>query len=117
MRTIRVLVCPEKGEPHMEKLPVRVSTFREAVGGYYETMQLSENPKVILVCNAGRVSEGKGKKQSLPDPRLFGLMAWGVVGDCFLCGARGENFADLPESMIPTLLRSARENYERQKEA
>ena len=34
-----------------------------------------------------------------------------IVGDCFLCGVDGEEFADLPDEWKDVLLKRAKEAY------
>lgn len=111
MKKIRVLLCPENGEPRMTKLEDRLPELQRAVGGYIEAVTLSTDPRVILICDEEGRIKGKEKNRNLPDPILFGLGSWNIVGDCFLCGAHGADFTDLPESMVSQLLRSARESY------
>lgn len=111
-KKIRVLMCPENGEPYLANMENTLKPMQEAVGGYIETVTLMTRPKVILVCNEEGLIKRLPSNRSLPDPQLFGLSEWNIVGDCFLCGTRGSTFADLPESLRTQLLRSAREAYE-----
>ena len=110
---IRVLMCPANGEPHLTNIPRTLRSMQEAVGGYIETVTLMTRPKVILVCNEEGLIKRLPLNRSLPDPQLFGMSVWNIVGDCFLCGTRGSSFTDLPESLRSQMLRSAKEAYEK----
>ena len=112
-KKIRVLMCPANGEPYLTNIPRTLRSMQEAVGGYIETVTVMTRPKVILVCNEEGLIERLPLNRSLPDPQLFGMPAWNIVGDCFLCGTRGSEFTDLPESLRSQLLRSAKEAYEK----
>lgn len=48
---------------------------------------------------------------SIPDLDEHGGWAPGIVGDCFLCGVDGEEFADLPDEWKDVLLKLAKEAY------
>lgn len=111
-KKIRVLMCPANGEPYLTNMENALKLMQEAVGGYIETVTLMTRPKVVLVCNEEGLIKRLPFNRSLPDPQLLGLSGWNIVGDCFLCGTRGSEFTDLPESLRTQLLRSAREAYE-----
>lgn len=102
----------------MVNLESSPKSLQKAVGGRIQVKIICGNPRVIAVTDLDGASKGKGKNRSLPDPQLFGRKEWNFIGDCVLCGSVfcsiGADFTDLPESMILTLLRSARENYESQ---
>ncbi len=110
-REIRVLMCPANGEPYLTNIQNELRPVQKAVGGYIEVVTISEKPKVILVCNEEGRLMGLPLNKSLPNPQLFGLEEWNIVGDCFFCGTRGSEFANLPESLRSQLLQSAQEAF------
>lgn len=82
------------------------------VGGYIETVTVLKNPQVILICDEEGLLKGRAVNPSIPDLDEHG--GWGmgfIVGDCFLCGVDGEEFADLPDKWKDVLLKRAKEAY------
>ncbi len=99
MSKIRVLMCPVDRAPYITNVENNLKNMQSVVGGYIEAVTLSRNPHVVLICNEeGRIN-GLPQNHSLPSPQLFGCTQteFDIQGDCFLCGADGEKFADLPE--------------------
>ena len=99
MSKIRVLMCPTDRAPYITNVENSLENMQRIVGGYIESVTLSHNPPVVLICNEeGRIN-GLPQNHSLPSPQIFGyaLAEFDIHGNCFLCGASGEEFADLPE--------------------
>jgi hypothetical protein len=115
MSKIRVLMCPADRPPYITNIENSLENMQSAVGGYIEAVTLSEDPKIVLVCDEeGRIKQ-KPLNQSTPHPSMFGQSGeWMmIVGDCFLCGVDGEEFADLPEEQKSQLLKSAKETWKK----
>lgn len=99
MSKIRVLMCPAERTPYVTNIENSLKNMRRVVGGYIEVVTLSQSPKVLLVCNEeGRIN-GLPLCRSTPNPETVGgsYVLLDIHGDCFICGAEGEEFADLPE--------------------
>ncbi len=117
MSKIRVLMCPAERAPYITNIENSPLNMRRVVGGHIEAVTLSRDPAVVLVCNEeGRIN-GLPLCRSTPSPKMIGsaLGNLGVRGDCFICGAEGEEFADLPEPRSQWL-RSAKEMWNAWKE-
>ena len=99
MSKIRVLMCPVDRPPYITNIENSLKNMQSAVGGYIEAVTLSNDPKVVLICDKEGFRKGKELNYSLPSPEMFGRSkgTWAIVGDCFLCGAKGAEFTDLPE--------------------
>ena len=114
MSKIRVLMCTVDRPPYITNIENSLENMQAVVGGYIEVVTLSEDPKIVLVCDEeGRIKQ-KPLNQSTPHPSMFGQNGeWMmIVGDCFLCGVDGEEFADLPEPRSQWL-KSAKETWKK----
>lgn len=112
MSKIRVLMCPADRAPYITNIENSLKNMQDAVGGYIEAVTLKYKPQIILICNEeGRIN-GLPLNKSTPHPEVFGIGGENlhICGDCFLCGAIGEEFADLPEP-YKDLLHSAKEQW------
>jgi hypothetical protein len=70
-------------------------SFQQAVGGYIECVTFAEN--AVVICNE------EGRLQNLPyNCTFFGM---DFVGPVLIVGTAGEDFASIPESSLPALLR------------
>ncbi len=99
MSKIRVLMCPAERAPYITNVENSLKNMQAIVGGYIEAVTLSTSPAVVLICNEeGRIN-GLPLCHSTPSPKMIGSTheRFDIHGDCFICGASGEEFADLPE--------------------
>ncbi len=112
MSKIRVLMCPADRAPYITNIENSLMNMRRVVGGHIEAVTLSRDPAVVLICNEGGQINGLPLCRSTPSPKMIGsaLGNLGIHGDCFICGAEGEEFADLPEPRSQWL-RSAKEMW------
>ncbi len=85
-KTIKVLFKPVGGPLQEKTIPNELAACQALVGGYIETVPLCED--LVLICNE------EGRILGLPRNPLGGR---DLYGDWFLCGTRGEEFADAPE--------------------
>lgn len=73
-----------------------LKAFQEAVGGYIETVTVATD--LVIICNK------EGRLQGLPwNCTVFGV---DFVGTIVVAGVKGEEFASLKASVVPTVLRS-----------
>lgn len=101
MSKIRILALPVDREPYITNIENSLRNMQNYVGGYIETETILQAPEVVLVCDEEGVLKGRAVNPSVPD----------IVGDCFLCGVAGEEFADLPDKWKSILLKLAKEAY------
>lgn len=101
MSKIRILALPVDREPYITNIENSLKNMQRFVGGYIETETILQAPEVVLVCDEEGVLKGRAVNPSVPD----------IVGDCFLCGVAGEDFADLPDKWKNILLKLAKEAY------
>ena len=73
-----------------------LKAFQEAVGGYIETVTVATD--LVIICNE------EGRLQGLPwNCTVFCV---DFVGTIVVAGVKGEEFASLKASVVPTVLRS-----------
>ena len=101
MSKIRILALPVDREPYITNIENSLKNMQRFVGGYIETETILQAPEVVLVCDEEGVLKGRAVNPSVPD----------IVGDCFLCGVAGEEFADLPDKWKSILLKLAKKAY------
>lgn len=79
------------GEPagHVEWVSNDLKSFQSKVLGPIETVTICRNPRVVMICN----EEGKLRGDLQPN-FFFGLDR--IYGDVVVCGAKGEEFDDVP---------------------
>ncbi len=95
MSKIRVLMCPAERAPYITNIENSLTNMRRVVGGHIEAVTLSLDPEIVLVCNEEGQINGLPLCRSVP--LVAGIDILDIRGDCFICGADGEEFADLPE--------------------
>ena len=108
---IKILACPVDREPYITNIENSLRNMQNYVGGYIETMTVLKNPQVILICDEEGLLKGRAWNPSIPDLGKYGGWMPEIVGDCFLCGVDGEEFADLPDKWKDVLLKRAKEAY------
>lgn len=113
---IKILACPVDREPYITNIENSLRDMQRFVGGYIETVTVLEAPKLILICDEEGLLNGKKPNPSIKNIRERGLWMPEIVGDCFFCGVRGEEFADLPDKWKAALLKLAKEAYRGHKE-
>lgn len=101
MSKIRILALPVDREPYITNIENSLRNMQRFVGGYIEAETILQAPEVVLVCDEEGVLKGRAVNPCVPD----------IVGDCFLCGVAGEEFADLPDKWKSILLKLAKEAY------
>lgn len=112
MSKIRILALPVDRGPYITNISNTLENMQRFVGGYIETVTVLNNPQVILICDEEGLLKGRAVNPSIPDLDEHG--GWGrgfIVGDCFLCGVDGEEFADLTDEWKDVLLKRAKEAY------
>lgn len=110
MSKIRILAIPVDREPYITNIENSLKNMQNYVGGYIETVTVLKNPQVILICDEEGLLKGRAVNPSIPDSEKYGR-GLVIVGDCFLCGVDGEEFADLPDEWKDVLLKRAKEAY------
>lgn len=112
MSKIRILALPVDREPYITNIENSLGNMQRFVGGYIETVTVLKNPQVILICDEEGLLKGSAVNPSIPNLDEYGWWGMGfIVGDCFLCGVDGEEFADLPDEWKDVLLKRAKEAY------
>ena len=72
-----------------------LKAFQEAVGGYIETVTIATD--LVIICNE------EGRLKGLPhNTTVFGV---DFVGTIIAAGVKGEEFASIKASVVPTVLR------------
>lgn len=72
-----------------------LKAFQKAVGGYIETVTLATD--LVIICNE------EGRLQGLPhNTTVFGVDFCGTI---IAAGVKGEEFASIKASVVPTVLR------------
>lgn len=92
-----LVVIKEPGEaPRVEPLfDNDLKAFQKAVGGYIETVTIATD--LVIICNE------EGRLKGLPhNTTVFGV---DFVGTIIAAGVKGEEFASLRASVVPTVLR------------
>lgn len=101
MSKIRILALPVDREPYITNIENSLKNMQNFIGGYIEAETILQAPEVVLVCDEEGMLKGRAVNPSVPD----------IVGDCFLCGVAGEEFADLPDKWKNILLKLAKKAY------
>ncbi len=94
---ILVIIKEPGKEPVVDPLfENSLEAFQRAVGGYIETCTLATD--LVIICNE------EGRLRGLP----HNCTAFGVdfVGTILVAGVKGDEFASLKASMVPSLMRS-----------
>lgn len=111
MSKIRILALPVDREPYITNIENSLRNMQNFIGGYIETVTVLKNPQVILVCDEEGLLKGRAVNPSIPDLQPYTGWRLKIVGDCFLCGVDGEEFADLPDKWKSILLKLAKRAY------
>ena len=111
MSKIRILALPVDREPYITNIENSLRNMQRFVGGYIETVTILQAPEVVLVCDEEGMFKGCAVNPSIPDLQPYTGWRLKIVGDCFLCGVDGEEFADLPDKWKNILLKLAKEAY------
>jgi len=113
MSKIRILALPVDREPYITNIENSLRNMQNFIGGYIEAETILQDPEVVLICDEEGVLNNRALNPSLPDLDEYGglLNSGFVLGDCFLCGVDGEEFADLPDEWKDVLLKRAKEAY------
>lgn len=111
MSKIRILALPVDREPYITNISNTLENMQRFIGGYIEAETILQSPEVVLICDEEGMLKGRAVNPSVPDLQPY--VGWGlkIVGDCFLCGVDGEEFADLPDKWKSILLKLAKEAY------
>lgn len=108
---IKILACPVDREPYITNIENSLKNMQRFVGGYIQTVTVLKEPLVIMICDEKGILKGRAWNPSIPDLDEYGGWAPEIVGDCFLCGVAGEEFADLPDKWKNILLKLSKEAY------
>lgn len=90
-------VTPGK-KPKIRETATDIKSLHELVGGYFQAVCPWDDP-VILVCNDEGKIEGMEPNRVLENEDGEALDV--ITGPFFLCGAGEEEFASVPEELIP----------------
>ena len=90
MNKIKILMVEPKKSPYLADIGDDLKSMQEVVGGYIETVTLSDT--AVIICNE------EGKRLRLEANRK--LVGDILVGTFFVAGYRGEEFASLPGADI-----------------
>ena len=95
-KQILVIIKEPGKEPVVEPLfDNDLKAFQEAVGGYIETVTLATD--LVIICNE------EGRLKGLPhNTTVFGVEFCGTI---IAAGVKGEEFASIKASVVPTVLR------------
>lgn len=102
MRKIKVIMCPADRKPYVTWISDTLENMQKIVGGYIETFALAEN--AVIICNE------EGRLMGLPENRSLPLDNF--HGDCFICGAAGEDFTSISEHDMALLMLYATRRWE-----
>ena len=111
MSKIRILALPVDREPYITNIENSLKNMQNFIGGYIEAETILQDPEVVLVCDEEGMFKGCAVNPSIPDLQPYTGWRLKIVGDCFLCGVDGEEFADLPDKWKNILLKLAKEAY------
>lgn len=73
---------------HMTWISDSLANLQKTVDGPIEVVPISNNPKVVIICNE------EGKIRDLDHNFYIGMDR--IVGDVIICGVNGEDFDDIP---------------------
>lgn len=86
MGAIKVIIKkPEDQYGHVYRIKNELSDLQNLVGGYIETLPISDN--TVIICNE------EGKIMGLPHNMYLG--PHDLVGTIIVCGVSGEEFCDV----------------------
>ncbi len=100
---IKAVMCPADREPYITWISDTLENMQKIVGGFIEACATAES--AVVICNEEECLMGLPENKSLP----FG----GFCGDCFICGAEGENFTSLSEYDMAVLLMHAKRRWKK----
>lgn len=102
-RTIKVVMCPANQRPYIKSIRNSLHAMQNAVGGYIEMIELEDN--LVIVCNE------EGRLLGLPANKS--IMMPGLVGNCFIASASGEDLTDCSDIqlILDACMRSWLRNY------
>lgn len=105
---IRVIMCPAERPPYVTNISNTLENMQRTVGGYIEAVTMSES-SVLIVNEEGRLI-------GLPEnPTLSPWFEGGIMGDAFICGRDGDEFADLPRWRVTQLLPLLKKSWDKSK--
>lgn len=93
---MKVIIVEPHKDPRVAVIGNSLEELQAVVGGYIEAVHPYKEP-VVVVCNE------EGLLLDLPKNRL------GIFGTFFVCGAGEEDFEDIPEELIDTIMKSLKE--------
>lgn len=103
MKRILVIVKPPEQEPFVAFVENRLEKLQRLVGGYIECavhlLPESETAGVCILCNE------EGRLIGLPENRVAEPGLRGMVGQIVAIGTKGEDFASVPSSKVPMIMR------------
>ncbi|MBR1382309.1 MAG: DUF3846 domain-containing protein [Ruminococcus sp.] len=92
MNKITAIKFTPDGEAIVTKIEDTLESLQAAVGGYIETITLSDD--FVLICDEEGVLKGK------PRNTLAEMFVGGLVGTVLVAGISGDEFADVPAGII-----------------
>ena len=93
---MRIVIKRVNQKPEVKEVANELHELQSIVGGYLETVLISNDPLLLCVCNE------EGKLQGLEPNFIFGNDV--IVGDVFFCGANEEDFTSLDDAQVNWLL-------------
>ena len=94
---MKVVVKKAGQKPEIKEIPNELHAFQEIVGGYIETIMVTNDP-IICVCN------GEGKLKGLTPNFLLAGDVDVIVGDVFFCGTDEFDFCSLTDEQIDLVM-------------
>jgi len=104
---IKIITLKVGEEAAIGTIDNSLKAMQKFVGGHIEVVLLDPwiaGFGVLIVCN------GEGKIKDLPVNRGYNYDI--LVGDCFICGTKGDDFASLTDGQINRILSSGAEFLE-----
>ena len=94
------IIIKEPGQrPRATEIENSLSALQQAVGGYIETLTFTED--CCIICNE------EGRLQGLPYNLTFGGIPF--VGTILFVGVAGDEFVDLSECQVRTIMKCMEE--------
>ena len=92
---MRIVVKKPGKEPEVKEIPNKLEAFQKIVGGYIETILITDDP-ILCVCNE------EGKMLDLEPNFMFGGDV--IVGDVFFVGTNEFDFESLTDEQVDMVM-------------
>ncbi|MBR3237398.1 MAG: DUF3846 domain-containing protein [Oscillospiraceae bacterium] len=93
-KTKVIIKRPDEKAGHVTSISMTLKNLQKIVEGHIEVLTIGKDPKVVMICNE------EGKLPDLPKSfRIGGPIFFDTIrGTVIICGADGDDFADVPIS-------------------